>query len=162
MNTMKFLVSLLLLVAVGSNVGPKVYNFRLKNLNNNTVSYKELKGENLTVIDFWATWCKPCVRSIPKLVEMHDEFSDKGVHFIGISVDGPRNLAKVKPFAKSLGVDYTVLLDTENEVMQRLRVQSVPTLLIINSNDEVVYFTEGYVPGEEKLIRKEILKHLDQ
>lgn len=124
------------------------------------VSYQDLKGENLTVIDFWATWCKPCIKSIPKLVEMSDELSSEGVQFIGVSVDGPRNLNKVKPFSKSLGIDYPVLLDTDNSVMARVGVRAVPSLIVVNSDDEIVYFHEGYGPGEEQMIRQEILKHL--
>lgn len=159
---MKFIISFLILLFTYSNANREVYNFKLKNLENQTVAYQDLKGEKLTVIDFWATWCKPCVKSIPKLVEMHDELSDQGVQFIGVSVDGPRNLNKVKPFSKSLGIDYPVLLDTDNSVMSRIGVRAVPSLIVVNSDDEIVYFHEGYGPGEEKIIEKEILKYLNQ
>ena len=79
---------------------------------------------------------------------------------MGISIDGPRNLAKVKPFARSLGINYPVLLDTNSEVMGQLGVRAVPSLLIVNSDDEIVYFHEGYQAGEEAEIREEILKLL--
>jgi thiol-disulfide isomerase/thioredoxin len=159
MKSILFILLLSLSVAI---TGPKVHNFKLKNLDNRTVSYNDLKGEKLTVIDFWATWCKPCIKSIPKFVDMSDTLTSKGVQFLGISVDGPRNLSKVKPFAKSLGIDYPVLLDTDNTLMARLRVQAVPTLLIVNDDDEVVYFHEGYAPGEEKMIAAEINKLLKE
>jgi thiol-disulfide isomerase/thioredoxin len=159
---MKIFLSLLLFLCASVITGPKVHNFSLKNLENRTTSYEDLKGENLTVIDFWATWCKPCIKSIPKFVEMNEKLAPQGVSFIGISVDGPRNLSKVKPFAKSLGINYPVLLDTDNSLMARLRVQAVPTLLIVNSDDEVVYFHEGYSPGEEKMIEAEIIKLLEE
>ncbi|MDR8390142.1 TlpA family protein disulfide reductase [Aliifodinibius sp. S!AR15-10] len=158
---MKLLTSILFILLLWVDSGPSVYDIKLKDLNNRTVSYSEVKGEQLTVIDFWATWCKPCVKSIPKLVEMHDEFESRGVQFLAISLDGPRNLNKVKPFAKSLGIDYPILLDTDNNVMSRLGVRAVPTLLVVNNNDEIVYFHEGYSPGEEQLIRREILKQLN-
>ena len=159
---MKIFLPLLLFLFAAVEAGPKVHNFSLKNLENRTTSYEDLKGEKLTIIDFWATWCKPCIKSIPKFVKMSEELESKGVNFIGISVDGPRNLSKVKPFAKSLGIEYPVLLDTDNNVMARLRVQAVPTLLIVNSDDEVVYFHEGYAPGEEKMIEEEIKKLLKE
>lgn len=158
---MKFIIAFLILTTSFLTDSPKVQNFRLSNLDNRTTSYKSLKGEKLTVIDFWATWCKPCIKSIPKLVELSDEFESNGVNFIGISIDGPRNLAKVKPFARSLGVKYPVLLDTDSAVMAKLGVQAVPSLLIVNSDDEIVYFHEGYKPGEEIAIRDEILKLLE-
>ena len=159
---MKIFLSLVILLGGLIESSPKVQNFHLKNLNNRTVSYKSLKGEKFTVIDFWATWCKPCVKSLPKLVEMSDEFKSQGINFVGISIDGPRNLAKVKPFARSLGVTYPVLLDTNSDVMAKLGVKAVPSLLIVNSDDEIVYFHEGYKPGEEIAIREEILKLLEE
>lgn len=159
---MKLFLAVLFLLSGIDYSPPKVTNFHLKNLDNRTTSYKDIKGETFTVIDFWATWCKPCIQSIPKLVDMSDEFKDQGVNFVGISIDGPRNQAKVKPFARSLGVNYPILLDTNSEVMAKLGVQAVPSLIVINSNDEIVYFHEGYKPGEEIKIREEILKLLEQ
>lgn len=159
---MKIILSLVILLGSFVSSSPKVNNFRLKNLDNRTTTYKSIKGEKLTVIDFWATWCKPCVKSIPKLVEISEELKSEGVNFVGISIDGPRNQAKVKPFVRSLGVKYPVLLDTNSEVMARLGVQAVPSLLVVNSDDEIVYFHEGYKPGEEITIREEILKLLEE
>lgn len=159
---MKFLLAILIFAGGLSVAPPKVNNFRLKNLDNRTTTYKDIKGDTYTVIDFWATWCKPCIKSIPKLVEMSQEFESEGVNFVGISIDSPRNQAKVKPFVRSLGVDYPVLLDSNSEVMARLGVQAVPTLLIINQDDEIVYFHEGYKPGEEVEIREKILSLLEE
>ena len=158
---MKALLALLIFTS-GFWYNPEIPNFRLKNLDNRTVSFNSLKGEQFTVIDFWATWCKPCVKSIPKLVEISNEFEDQGVQFIGISIDGPRNLAKVKPFARSLGMTYPVLLDVNSEVMPKLSVRAVPTLLIVNADNEIVYVHEGYKAGEETEIREEILKLLSE
>lgn len=134
----------------------RIPGFELKNLEGETVSLRELQGERLTVIDIWATWCAPCLRSIPALVEMAADFEDHGVRFVGISVDSPRNVAKVKPFARSLGVTYPVLLDLNSEVMARLNVVGVPTLIIVDADREIVYLHEGYRPGDDREIRAEI------
>ena len=130
--------------------------FRLKDLSNQWKEYGDLKGEKLTVIDFWATWCQPCVRSIPHLNEMAAEFSELGVHFIGISVDGPRNQSKVAPFTRSLGITYPILRDTNSELMTELGVSAVPTLIIYDSDGEQVYYHEGFRPGDEESIRETI------
>ena len=124
------------------------------------MSYSELKGEKITIIDFWATWCKPCIRSIPKLVELYETYSDQGVQIIGISVDSPRNVQKVKPFSKSLGITYPVLLDINSEVMTKLNVTLLPTLLLVNDQDEIVFIHQGYRPGDEKFIAEELEKIL--
>jgi cytochrome c biogenesis protein CcmG/thiol:disulfide interchange protein DsbE len=138
------------------------FDFTLPDLRNKRQSYSELKGENLTVLDFWATWCKPCQQSIPKIAELYDLYHEKGVAIIGISVDSPRNLTKVKPVSEALGINYPVLLDSNNELMGEMQVMVVPTLLILNSQDEIVYRHQGYRPGDEKVIAEELDKLLEK
>lgn len=161
-SLMKYLLLLTLFLGGFESEINEVPNFRLKNLENRTVSYNQIKGKKLTVIDFWATWCKPCVKSIPEFVKMDEEFEDSDVQFIGISIDGPRNKAKVKPFIRSLGVEYPVLRDSDSSVMARLRVTAVPTLLIVNADNEILYFHEGYKSGEEVKIKNKILELLEE
>ncbi len=138
----------------------RIYDFSLKDINQKTVNISDISGENLTVIDFWATWCQPCIRSLPKLVEMSGEFEDKGVSFVGISVDSPRNISKVKPFAHTLGITYPVLMDPSGELMGELNIMAVPTLLIVDRDLNIVYTHEGFNAGDEEEIREEIEKYL--
>ena len=157
---MKSIVVLLLMLFPVFSDNKRVGDFSLPNVENHIQSYNDLKGSNITIIDFWATWCKPCVHAIPKLNELYKAYDSEKVQFIGINVDGPRNLSKVRPFIQALGVEYPVLLDTDQEVMLRLNVSALPTLLIANNKDEIVYIHEGYQPGDEKLIHEEIEKLL--
>ena len=162
-----FRPAIFFLLFIASNVGPvdaqgKVYDFSLKNTDNQIVHLSDIKGEKITVIDFWATWCQPCIRSLPRLVELSEEFAEKGVNFIGISIDSPRNLAKVKPFARSMGISYPVLLDSNSELMGDLNVTAVPSLLILNEDNKILYMHEGFSAGDEEIIREEIEKGLQQ
>jgi thiol-disulfide isomerase/thioredoxin len=154
------LFTVLLFTVTTTAIAGKMPDFRLQNLDNKTLSYSQLKGKKLTVIDFWATWCKPCVRSIPKLVKLHEQYEKQGVQFIGVNVDGTRNLPKLKPFARSLKIAYPVLLDVNNDLMNKLKVTAMPTLIIANAEDEIVFFHQGYRPGDEKTIEEEIKKLL--
>ena len=145
-----------------SAFGREIPEFHLNDTENRIRDYSEVKGEKLTVIDFWATWCKPCIRSIPELVKIEKSFSGKGVSFVGISTDGPRNQMKVKPVAKSLGITYPVLIDINGELAERLQINVVPTLLIVNAQDKIVYRHQGYRAGDENEWIKEIEKNLTQ
>lgn len=156
------LVTLWLLFLISLQVYPqgKVYDFSLKDTENRTVSFSQISGKSLTIVDFWATWCQPCIRSMPRLVDLSEAYQDQGVSFVGISVDSPRNLSKVKPFARSMGIQYPILLDSSGELMGELNVTAVPTLLIIGSDYNILYMHEGFNAGDELTIREEIEKHL--
>ena len=153
-------ISLVFIVSAISAMSAQEPVFELKNIDNQWVQYSDVKGEKLTVIDFWASWCQPCLRSIPELNRLYTEFAPQGVSFVGISIDGPRNQSKLKPFVNSLGVEYFILRDVNSEFMSEMNISSVPTLLLLNEKGTVLFSHEGFRPGEEILIREEIQKHL--
>jgi thiol-disulfide isomerase/thioredoxin len=154
-------IALILLLSI-TIVQAQEPDFRLKDLDQQWKEYETLKGEKLTVVDFWATWCQPCVRSIPLLNQMAGEYADQGVRFIGVTIDGPRNQSKIAPFIKSMGVTYPILRDLNSELMSDLGVTAVPTLLIYGADGEQIYFHEGFRPGDEVTIQKHIEKYLQQ
>lgn len=129
---------------------------KYQDLDGESVTVDEIKGENLTVLDFWATWCKPCIKSIPENIKLAETYENMGVAFIGVNVDSPRNLAKVRPFANSFGINYRVLLDTDQAIMTELVVTALPTLIILDNEGNSVYTHEGFIPGDEKIISAKI------
>jgi len=140
----------------------QVRNFVLNDIQNKSQSFEELKGEKLTILDFWATWCKPCNKAIPELNKLYLQYREKGVNIIGINCDGPRSIAKVAPLCKTLQIEYPVLIDMNTELMNGLNLSAYPSLLIVNSSGKVVWIHEGYVPGDELIIQKEIEKQLSK
>ncbi|RJE75000.1 TlpA disulfide reductase family protein [Reichenbachiella sp. MSK19-1] len=134
----------------------------LKEINGEYYTLDDLKGSELTVVDFWATWCKPCVKSIPKLVELSHQYEKEEVAFVGINVDSPRNLAKVRPFSKSLKIDYPVLLDTDQALYNELLVSVLPTVLILDSEGKVLFTHEGYTHGDEEYLKEKINELLEE
>lgn len=135
-----------------------VKDFSLKDLQNTSQTFENLKGKKLTVIDFWATWCKPCMKAIPELNILYKEFKEKGVSFISINGDGPRSIAKVGPVSKSLQIEYPVLLDIDSTVKTQLNLSAFPTLVLVNQNGKIVWIHEGFVAGDEKEIKAQIEK----
>lgn len=153
-------ISGIFILAIFINASAQEPVFELKDVDNQWVQYSDVKGEKLTLLDFWATWCQPCLRSIPELNRLYTEFSPQGVSFVGISIDGPRNQSKLKPFVNSLGVEYFILRDVNSEFMSDMNISSVPTLLLLDEKGAVVFLHEGFRPGDEELLREEIQKHL--
>ena len=155
------IVTLIVLVTVISTAhSQRIWNFSLKDADNRLYSFDELKGEKLTLIDFWTTWCKPCKKSIPELNKIYESYHDKGIQIIGINCDGPRSVAKVAPFSRALQMKYPVLIDINSELMNTLNLASFPTLIMVNATGDIEYVHEGYVTGDEEIIRKEIDKRL--
>ncbi len=138
-----------------------ILDIPVKNVDGNITTIESVAEGEILVLDFWATWCKPCVKSVPKLAELSEKFKDQGISFIGINEDSPRNLIKVKPMSKLLGFNYPVVLDTDQAIMSALLVSSFPTLVILNKNEKVLYTHEGFITGDEKEIEKEIVRILE-
>lgn len=159
---MKFIYLVFVFCFINQIQAQTVKNFNLKDTQNTNRSYEELKGEKLTVIDFWATWCKPCLKAIPELNTIFNQYKDKGVSFIGINCDGPRSVAKVGPMSKSLQIEYPVLLDIDSTVKTQLNLSAFPTLIIVNSKGKIVWLHEGFVSGDEKEIIAQIEKYSNE
>ncbi len=87
------------------------------------------------VLEFWATWCPPCVQSIPHTIELADKYRDKAVSFIALSVD--RSSEPVKKMVKSKGITYYVGMD--NGLSEKYSVRSIPSAFIIGRSGQVVW-----------------------
>lgn len=159
-KTMKELVITIFLIWSSLTAFAQLPDIEVKDINQNLILLSELNGEKLTVVDFWATWCKPCVTAIPKLNSIYEELAPLGIQFVGVNVDGPRNQSKVKPFAKSLNIKYPIILDPDQNLVNEFHVTAFPTLIVFNTKGEEVFSHEGFNAGDEKLIREELSKIL--
>ena len=130
--------------------------FVLPDIDGNEFSLEKVLGTGPVVFDFWATWCKPCVKGLPKLQEVARDYEDRGVRVYAISIDGPHSQAKIRPFMRRHKLQLPVLLDRANKVMKQFQFLQVPSTMIISSKGEVVYRHQGYRPGDEKKLRQRL------
>lgn len=160
MQRLTLYITVFLLLGGASLSSQQLENFYLENQDKEEVSLEEVAGDKITIIDFWATWCKPCTKAMPKLNDIYNTYKDQGVNMVGISCDGPRSIGKVDMLANSMDIDYTILKDINCEVMKSMDYQAFPTLIIIDENQEVVWFHEGFVSGDEIKIEEAIQQFL--
>ena len=130
----------------------------LKDLNGKTVRTDTLSnGGKPMIIDFFATWCKPCNRELSAISEVYDEWqAETGVKLIAISIDQTHNINKVKPLVDQLGWPYEVLLDPNSDFKRALGVQLIPYTLVIDGQGRIVSKHQGYTDGEEEKLIEEI------
>ena len=148
------LASLLCLMSMAYAQLPSI---SLKDLNGKTVSTDTLSnGGRPFIIDFFATWCKPCNRELDAISEVYDEWREEtGVKLIAVSIDQAQNINKVKPLVDNHDWNYDVLLDPNGDFKRALGIQMIPYVLIVDGKGQIVYKHNGYTDGAEtELIEK--------
>ena len=134
--------------------------FTLPALDGERFSLREALAEGPVVLDFWATWCKPCIKSLPALQKIAREFEEHGVGVYAVNVDGPRNQPKVRPFLKRHRLELPVLLDHSREVMKQYQLAGMPATIVFSTEGEVAYKHFGYKPGDEIRLREKLTELL--
>ena len=133
-------------------------SFTLRAIDGTTCSLDSLLERGPVVINFWATWCKHCSEEMDMLNELYSELQGNGVTVLGISVDGPRSVSKVKPMAQSRKWNLPILLDTKGEIKAKYRVLALPTLFVVDRTGKVVYTRMGYSPSLKEKIRELLME----
>ncbi len=153
-------IFLLLTVAfscMASHVSAQLPAITIKTMEGKTIRTDTLSNEGKPfIIDFFATWCKPCNRELDAISEVYEDWQDEtGVKIFAVSTDQAQNINKVKPLVDNHGWTYDVLLDTNSEFMKALGIQMIPATFVLDGNGKIVYRHVGYNEGEEQeLIEK--------
>ena len=127
---------------------PVAPDFRVRSVTGETLELSVVRARGPVLLDFWATWCRPCLAALPETESLHRRYGSRGLTVIGVSIDGPRNYTKVRPFAARLGLTYPIVLDPEGRLQESFGVIAVPTAILVDSTGTVALATQGYRPGE--------------
>ena len=114
--------------------------------------FSEFKGKVL-VLDFYATWCAPCRRSVPHLIELQKKFADQGLQVIGLNVGGPDDLKEVPAFAKEFGIQYTLAVPDDELISFLLGDNdAIPQTFIFDRQGQLAERLIGYGPNAAERI----------
>jgi thiol-disulfide isomerase/thioredoxin len=96
----------------------------------------------VVVVDFWASWCKPCRESIPWLNEMHSRYGTDGLVVIGVNVDAEH--ADAERFLRDVPINFGVVFDPEGRIAQQFKVAGMPTTLVFDRTGKLVQSRIGF------------------
>ncbi|MEA1913439.1 MAG: TlpA disulfide reductase family protein [candidate division WOR-3 bacterium] len=126
--------------------------FTLKDLNDNEITLSDYRNK-VVILDFWATWCPPCKKEIPYLIQFYQEYKDKGLIVLGIGLDKKSTL---ESFSKSIGINYPVLIGS-NLIAKKYGIRAIPTTFILNRKGKIKKKFVGYAPGYENKLKESFL-----
>jgi thiol-disulfide isomerase/thioredoxin len=137
------------------NVGDKP-QLRLRTLENQVLTSEDLAG-SLVVLEFWATWCGPCVQQIPHLRDLNAKYAPKGVRLISVSRDDSRG--PVVPFIRQHRMTWTHAIDKEQpqQLAPAFGVRGIPHAFIISPDGEVLW--RGHPASIDQPLEDALAKH---
>ena len=126
-----------------------------------SISLSDYRGK-VVLINFWATWCKPCLKELPHLQKIYKDLKNENFIVLGINVDEARDISKVKPLTKRYRLEFPILLDPEKTTLSKYNPDlSIPFSVVVDKDGYIYAYFNGYHPGMENEIKKAVEEKLD-
>jgi peroxiredoxin len=138
-------------------LGMKAPDLNAMDFKGNPISLSKYKG-NIVVIDFWATWCDPCLQEFPKVKKMYRTFKGRGVQFIGVSLDD--EIEDLKGFVAGNKVEWPQIFEGmrwKGTVSKTYNVEKIPIMFVLDRESRV-----QYIGNDKKKITRIIAKLLSK
>ena len=143
------LAALLIMLAATATAGTDssaAPDFTLKSDSGENIRLSELRGE-VVLINFWASWCGPCLQEMPILSEMHDKYQAMGFTVLGVNVE--ENSSAARKLLQDMPVSFPVLFDSDSQVSRQYDVAAMPSTVLVDRDGNMRYLHKGYKPGLE-------------
>src|SRR5690625_1037740 len=125
-------------------VGDQAPNFELKQINKNnqleSIRLRDLEGKGV-MLNFWATWCKPCEKEMPYMEELYPKYKDKGIEIVAVSLDSTEPV--IHQFIEKYELTFPILYDNRKEVSNLYKIGPIPSTYFIDAEGEIVEKVEG-------------------
>ncbi|MDE0129767.1 MAG: TlpA disulfide reductase family protein [Gammaproteobacteria bacterium] len=126
------------------SVGEEISDFSSVDLDGADVILSEFQNSEVVVLDFWATWCRPCIYSMPSLEALNEEFEYRGAQFLAVNVGESPEL--VREFVEDTDFTVRVVIDEHEEISDAYGVRGIPQLVVVGKDGRVAHIEVGYPP----------------
>jgi peroxiredoxin len=123
----------------------------MKDINGNDIRLSNLKGKYV-LLDFWATWCAPCMAQMPFIKKLHTDFSSDKLVIIGISED--RSIDKFKSEIAKGQMNWLNVFDENNKIEHQFGINAIPTTILINKEGIITYYHSGLGKDSQEALLK--------
>ncbi len=135
-------------------VGEQAPTFTAMDLNGQAVALEQFAGENVVILDFWATWCGPCVDALPIIARVAENFKDK--HVVFYAVNEGETSETIREFLSEENLDIPVLLDEDGIIGSLFQVSGIPQTVLIDSVGKVQVVHVGFGGNLENQLTQEL------
>lgn len=151
------LSTLLVAPVMATEEGMQAPEFTLPGVRENdvTVTLSELRGD-IVYVDFWASWCAPCLRSLPEVNTLYERYKDQGFSVVAITIDDPVEDALDFLLDLETPLAYHVALDQTAEIMDQYAVVGMPTSFLIDREGVVRMVHKGFREGDTELLEQKL------
>ncbi|MCP3904881.1 MAG: TlpA family protein disulfide reductase [Planctomycetes bacterium] len=136
-------------------IGEPAPEFATKDLDGNAIALADFKGK-VVVLDFWATWCAPCVQAMPHMQKLAERFADRPVTVLGVNQDQGDARKLVKKFIEKKKITLRHAMDSAGEIGRSYMVTGIPCTVLIDGEGVVQHVQTGYMPGQEETLAEDI------
>ncbi len=151
-------ISILSAYSQGENEERTVPSVNLKTPEGVTVNTADFSNNGKPmVINFWATWCKPCVAELNNISDLYTDWQkETGVKIIAVAIDDSRTASRVGPYANGKGWEYEIYLDANQDFQRAIGFQNPPFTCLVDGKGKIVWTHAGYSEGDEEELFKAI------
>jgi thiol-disulfide isomerase/thioredoxin len=126
---------------------------RLKTLTGKELNLASFRGRTV-IVNFWATWCEPCLAEMPSLQRLRDKLAQQGVEVVAVNLK--ENAARISPFVEKLDLTFPVVRDPDGALTRQWRVNVFPTSFIVGPDQRIAFVVRGGVEWDSARIESEV------
>ena len=158
-----FLFPLSLLTAKDKEVSNTVVpDEKIRMINGEFSELKNYVGEGPLLLEFWTTWCPNCPKQMGYLSDIAEHFKNNGLKVLGINLNEPKIVNKVKPYIQNRNFSYDIAIDPENILGDYFGVKGIPTLILVDNDGNIINRYVGYSPGKEEDYIKDLENYYNE